>query len=460
MIHTRIKQVLGLALPMAWSRFIQMISWFLGMMMLSHLGKDVLAASALINAIQIAICISFMSMLFSTAVVAARLHGAGANNEIGQLLQQGLLLGSLLAVAMMLALYSVGPLLLWCGQAPELVKIVSEYFHVFAWNALPLMMMIMLQQLCYGIGQQRLVIYNNILSLIVFLPACYGFIYGGLGLTPCGVRGLAYGLILQCIVNTGGLLWCLAKQDIFKRYHFFIWHNHRNLDYIKQIYQIGWPMSVQFGGELLAFLVIMLLTGWLGPAALSATQIAQQVVLLFLVPLFAIAESAGIFVSQAIGAKQFDEVSIMGNACVILCIVVVSVVSLFFFIIPDQFTSMYIDIHNPLNHETVMSARYLFYLSAPMLLVDTLRNVYAGALRGFYDTRVPMCIGLISIWLMMLPCSFIFAFWCGWNVIGLRVGAVLGFAVGAGILCRRWIRKSTTCRSAGKSRPVPICRKP
>lgn len=439
------RRVLGLALPMAWSRFIQIAGWFIGMLMIAHLGKSVLAASALISTIQTTIILFFMSILFAVGVIAGRLQGEGKNAEVGVLLQQSLILGALLAAIMVVVFYFIDDLLALMGQPSELIEITEQYFRAYTWVALPLMFLVALQQLCYGILKQRLVIYNNMLSLFVFVPLSYALIYGKWGFPACGIKGLPYATFSQCIVNVITLTFCLFKSSNLGSYCFFKRHNHRGLSYFRQLFQVGWPMSVQFGGELMAFSVLTIFTGWISIAALSAAQITQQVVFLLLVPLFAVAESTGILVSQLIGAKQFDQIRSIGNVSVLLGSLIIGLLVLLFIFFPEQLTAFYIDVDNPANKKVVLLARWLFYLSAPMLFLETLRNLYSGALRGFYDTYAPMWIGLFAIWVVAVPLSYVFAFYLHWGVVGIRAATIIGFLFGAIVLWHRWLKKTKAC---------------
>lgn len=436
------RRVISLALPMAWSRFIQMAGWFLGSLMIAQLGSDVLAASALITTVQTTIILLFMSILFALAVISGRLYGEGKLFEIGNLFQHSLFLSLVLAAFMALAFYFVDKLLLLTGQSPELLFIVKTYFHTYTWVALPLIVLVAMQQLCYGILKQRLVIYNNLLSLAFFIPLTYALVFGRWGFPALGIKGLPYATFWQCVVNIITLGISLLKNKEVQQYALFKRHRYQGLHYIKQLFQVGWPMSVQFGGELIALSVLTIFTGWISVAALSALQITQQMIFLLLVPLFAVAESAGVLVSQLIGAKQFHEVRSMGNVCVFLGSCLIIVLSMSFIIFPKIITGMYINIHNPDNARVVELARWLFYLSIPMLFLETLRNLYSGALRGFYDTRVPMWVGLFSIWIIAIPLAYVLAFWVNWGVVGIRVGTIIGFLFGAAVLWRRWCLKT------------------
>ncbi|OGO91232.1 MAG: hypothetical protein A3F10_01995 [Coxiella sp. RIFCSPHIGHO2_12_FULL_42_15] len=430
--------VLSLALPMAWSRFIQMMGWFVGMLMVAHLGKEELAASALINATQITCCVIFMSLLFAIGVVAGRLFGEEKPYELGTLFQQSFIFSIIIGAVLSVVFYFIGDLLKLTGQSPQFTKISSEYFHVFAWVGIPLMLLVCVQQFCYGILKQHLVIVNNIFSLIILIPILYLFIFGKFGFPALKIRGLAVGIIIQSVINLISLLISLHYLPDVKKYRFFEWRQLKGVHYVRQLFQVGWPMSIQFGGELLAFFVMTLFTGWLGEAALSASQITFQVMLLFLIPLFAVAESAGILVSQAIGSRQWHVVERTGRVCIRIGLVAVLLLSILFFAIPNYLSAMYINIHDSANAQTVMLARWLFYLTALSLLGDTLRNLYVGALRGFYDTQYPMWLGLITLWLIAVPLSYVMGFSLEWGVIGIRMAAIIAFFIGALLLWMRW----------------------
>ena len=68
--HTR--TVLSLALPMAGTRLINMLTYFIGMALAGHLGINALAACALINSTYIFLFVVGMSVLFDVGVVISQ----------------------------------------------------------------------------------------------------------------------------------------------------------------------------------------------------------------------------------------------------------------------------------------------------------------------------------------------------------------------------------------------------
>ncbi len=442
-IKQHLRSILKLAAPMAGSRFIQMLTGFIGMLMLAHLGKNVLAASVLMNSSQITITVFFISILLSLGVVTGRLFGENKLDEIGALVQQGFLFGLILCVPMLIAYLYIGDVLLFFHQSPSLVKYVKEFFYGCAWMVVPMTLLVCLQQFCYGVLKQRVVITVNIICLLVFIPVAYLMIFGGLGMKGFGVKGYGIAVTIQMVLNVVLLVWIIYSAKEFHVYQIFKRHQHRGLKYIKQLLVIGWPMGAQFGGELLSFFVNTIFVGWLGERALAAAQITQQVMLLFIVPMFAVSESAGILVSQLVGEKRFIEVRRIGSLCVGIGLVFVSTLDLTMIFFPHLLSAMYINIHDAANAGTVSLASKLFILVAIMLLFDTVRNLSSGALRGLYDTQYSMWVSLGVMWLICVPVGYLLGFTVGWGVVGIRIGGIVGIILGAHLLWRRWKKKST-----------------
>src|SRR3990167_5877982 len=166
---TIVSRAIRLALPMAGSRLIQMLSGFIGMLMLARLGHQVLAASALMTSTMVTIMLMLISTLFSTSVVVGQTWGAGKRDEIGAIIQQGSVLALLLSVPAMIVFWYIADLLLWMGQLPALVRYVHEYFHALEWGVPAFMLLAALQQACYGMSRQRLVITLNFICLLIFV---------------------------------------------------------------------------------------------------------------------------------------------------------------------------------------------------------------------------------------------------------------------------------------------------
>jgi len=443
-------RTIRLALPMAGSRLIQVLSGFIGMLMLARLGHTVLAASALMTSTMISIMIILIALLFSLSVVVGQAWGAGKKYEIGAIVQQGMVLAIILSIPAMILYWYVDRFLLWTGQLPELIVYVRQYFHSLEWAVLPIMLQATLQQACYGMSKQRIVIILNSFCLLIFVAACYVLIYGKLGFKAYGVSGLSYAFTIQAWLNLILLLISFYVLPGLKPLKIFAKRNNKNWYYLRQLFQIGWPMSAQFGGELLSFSFIAIMVGWLGTKALAASQVTQQVLFLFLVPMFAVAESTSILVSQSVGAKQYHEVKHIANVSLKLTLAMVIGFGIIFTIFPTLLSSIYINTHDPANAALLHLTRILFVITAFTLVFDTWRNVSAGALRGLYDTRFAMWIGIIANWVLALPLGYVLAFPLHLGVIGFRLALAFALLLGAIAVYLWWRRKVSRLAHSNK----------
>lgn len=443
----QVKKTLSLSLPMAGSRFIQMLTGFIGMVMLAHLGRQVLAASALINSTMATCILIFISFVFAVSFTVGQLYGAKDYPAIGALVQQSLLLSLILSLCMMVVFWFADDIVKLFHQDPALVKYVRQYFHAMLWAAIPLMLQSCLQQFLYGILKQRLVIFVNLITLALGIPIAYVLIFGYFGFPGLGVSGLAYTFAFQCWLGFFIILGCCYWMPSLQKFKLFAWHSVERWAHFRQVLAVGWPMSLQFGGELMAFFVITMMVGWLGTNALAAVQVTQQWLFLVVVPIFAMSEAAGIFVGHAVGAKKYDQLNSIANANLLVALGLVLVVDVAFVSAPTFFASFYMNTHLAANAAILHLIRILFVILTLTLVLNSLRDMASGLLRGLYDTQFPMRVGLLIMWCLVLPLGYLMAFHFKMGVIGFKVGGNIGLFVGAWIVYRRWKNKVQACQA-------------
>lgn len=437
----QMKRVFQLSLPMAGSRFLQMLSGFIATMMVGHLGRTVLASCALIGATLSVFLLTFIAMVFSLSFIVGQSFGAKKYDEIGILVQEGMLLSFLLSIVMMIFCWYAADFLRLFRESPILLIYVRQYFHALMWGVTAIMLQSCLEQFCYGVLKQRLVIAINFLSMLLGIPLAYVLIFGKYGCPALGVTGLGLTFTIQAWFDFALLLFCCYRFSDFKKFELFKSRPHAGLVYLRKIFQIGWPMSLQFGGELGSFFVITIMIGWLGVNALAAVQVTQQWMYLIVVPVFAMSEAVAILVGQAVGAKEFAELKAIGNSSLILSLGLVLIFGIGFVSFPNFFASCYININHANNLGILHLIHVLFFVTAITLILSTVRDVVSGMLRGLFDTKFPMVVGLLVMWCMVLPIGYLFAFPLHFGVVGFRMGSNLAMLVGAAIVLWRWKMK-------------------
>lgn len=432
------KKLLALALPMSTVQFITMASNFLCMVMLAQLGHDVLAASALFFSTQMAVIGSGMSILFSLSVLIGHAYGAKEHLKIGNYVQQGWSLGLLISIPIILVFMNMDTILLAFKQSPVHAAIVQSYFSAYVWGVVPLMIAVCNQQLCYGTRKQSLVTITNLLCVVILIPTAYSLIYGKLGLPRLGVAGLGYALAIQNWFYFIFTTFCFYRFQDFKKFDLFRYRVHQDLKYLVKMFKMGWPISFQMGGEMLFFFLCATMIGWLGSYELAAYQVVNQYRFLIFIPIFAMSQACGVLVGHACGEKNFEEIKLLGKASILLTLIITSAIAIILVAFPTTLAGLYLNIHDSTNQEILHLVVILFVLAGFSQIVDGVRNVLTGSLRGILDTRYPMLIGLLSLWIIGLPLSYILAFPWHLGVIGVALGSTIGIFIGLMLLLHRW----------------------
>lgn len=435
-------RVLPLAWPMLTNQFIVVGSVFLSMIMLSHLGHAVLAASALIFSTQVSCMVLGMSILFSLSIFIGRAFGAGQHAEIGHYVRQGWLMAMVISIPVIIFFLNSGRILMACGQTVQNATLVQSYFYGYAWGAMPLFLSVVNQQFCFAIHRQKFVILTGVCGVIVLLFTANGMIFGHFGMPKLGVRGFGYAMAIQ---NWFSLLFMwirFHRNPAFKIFRLFSGSLRPEWKRLKQIFIVGWPICVQSGGEMTSFFVSAAMVGWLGQHALAAYQITVQYFSLIIIPMLAISMSSGILVGQAFGAKKFSEIHHIGYASVGLMLMVSVIIAVILLLLPRELISAYLNLHDPEMQETIHIAVILFALTAVFQIGDGVRNVLTGALRGLLDTRFPMYAGLATIWLVGIPLGYFFAFHLHFGAPGISLGSGIGMLIGMLIVWMRWRHRS------------------
>ncbi|MDO8955064.1 MAG: MATE family efflux transporter [Gammaproteobacteria bacterium] len=435
-------RIMALALPMTTVQFISASSTFFCMMMLAHLGHQVLAASALISASQMPVIMIGTSLLFVLSFLVGHAYGGKNYILIGSYIQQAWLYGLIVSIPMLFIFWNMGSILTFFHQPAPQVQLVTCFYKAFVWAVLPLVLLMSNQQLCYGTQHQKIAMLSSLLSVVVLVVSAYILIFGKFGAPALGVEGLGYAIAVQCWFGFSFTMLCFCRMEGFKKFELFNYRIHKNWHCLRQMLKVGWPVSVQIGGELLSFFATAIMVGWLGATELGAFQVVNQYILLVIIPIFALSQSVGVLVGQARGAKQFHEIKLIGTAAIKVTLAVTLVVAIVFLVFPRNLAALYLDASHSEGAQIMHLIIILFAIMAFARIFDAIRNVMTGALRGLFDTKYPMYVGLIVIWLIGIPLGYVLAFPLHLGLAGIATGSLIGMGIGAVLLLFRWHKLS------------------
>ncbi len=431
------KSVLNMTLPMFCTSVLNICKRFFGMIMIAYLGRDALAAGALITTIQTTLFVFIWAVMFSVGVVVARAYGAKEYKEVGSIWRQAYFLGFLLAIPASVLMWFVPDILHYCGQPTAVVNLTTPYFHVLTFSVLPSIWMITTNQFFVGIARPKTaMVWSSFnLPLTVFLG--YALIFGHFGMPRLGIVGFAYATSFVWWFSIITTMIYFVFSRYYKRFSLLAIGQSKSFYYARKLFQIGWPISIQNGAELLAWTFVTIMIGWFGAGALGAQQVVIQIMMISLMFGYVIAQASGVLIGHSIGRKEFHMTRAIVYAGVLLGGIILTTMGIIYLIIPKELIRIFVNIHDPHNAPIIHLAITLFAVQAFILIFDGARNIFTGALRGFHDTKVPMLVGIFSIWIIGLPLGYAMAFILHWGPVGFYLAQLFGVMIGAVILWRR-----------------------
>lgn len=439
-----IRSTLKLSLTLSFSRLLNMLTMFIGTMMISRLGHLVLASSALITLIQTITLVLGVAFLYAVGIQISRAVGKKKYRAVGAILHQGLILATALSVIVICILSSTGRILTLAHQPEAVVSINVDFFKFYLFSVPATFWMLAYQQFLLAVGRQYLVIMLSFFSTILTIFFSFIFIFGHFSMPKLGVEGLGVAYLIQSwLILISYLLICHCGK-LFTSYKLSYFKMRRNIRLLKGLIALGWPICLQTGNDLLSFSIITLMVGWLGVNALSAQQIVTQYFMLLVVPIFAIAQASSILVGRAYGAGSRVDAARYGNIALIigLCFGIFVILAFVFF--SGELIHLYLGNASYLTPGLFSLTKLILILTGFRLFFDIITQLRTGSLRGLLDSRYPMLVGVITTWLIGVPLSYILGFCFSLGLVGITIGGLVMLVLSAYFVYFRW--KNQTLR--------------
>lgn len=425
-----VKQISGIAIPIAVTRIINSANIFIGMLFIASLGTSALAAGAIVSSTYTAILLVGMGVLFSSSILMGQALGQKNIASIGPIVHNALTVAFLLGLCGAAIMFNVGPLLLSMGQDPEVASMAQHYFNYAAFGLCPCLGGGVLNQFVITIGKPKFAMLSILMTVPFNALLGYGLLFGKFGLPSFGMSGIAIAIATNFWLSFVIMLVYVSRNKAFAAYQLFKnWSVDRHL--LKSIFSLGWPISAQFAIELGAYAVAAMMMGLLSVDALAAQQIViQSSILAGIIP-FSLAQGASILISKQMGQKNLTGVKIITRHGLVLVGLVSAVIALLFLTCANGIIALYIQHDSTANEAQVAAlAKTLLSMFALTQLIDCLRNMLGSSLTGLQRSRLSMLASFVSCWLIALPGAYIAMFYFNLGPVGMPVGFQIGFLIG------------------------------
>ena len=424
-----IKALLRLAGPLIVNNLSIAGMQFADAVMAGQLGAESLAAVAVGGSVWFLGFTLALGTLMAISPIAARHHGAGDEALIGRYTRQGIYLGIVIAVPIMLfAQFLAAPMLETIGIDVAFRDTTIGYVKAITIGAPGMFIFLALRFTTEGIGVTKPIMYTSIFALVCNVFLNWVFMFGKLGAPAMGAVGcgLASGITMWIIALV--LLIYMMSSKIYEALHIFSRLAPLRPNVLKDIIWLGVPIAITITAEAGLFNAVSILMGTLGPEITAAHQIAINfAATMFMVPL-GLNSAITVRVGYALGQGDLNHARFAGVLGIVICAAFMMCSATFLLLFRDTVVGLYTS-----DVAVKGIATSLLLMAAIFQVADGIQIGAAGALRGYKDTRIPMAINIVAFWVLAFPLAYMAAvtyrmppnaIWAAF-VIGLSAAAIL-----------------------------------
>ncbi len=378
---------------------------FADAVMSGQLGPRALAAVAVGGSTWMIGFILCLGFLMALSPIIARHFGAGRFEIIGRYTRQGLWLGLIMGLSVLLAIQlSVDHLFEKVGIAEDIRQLTADYVKAVYWGLPAMVVFLVLRFTTEAIGVTRPVMYTSLFSLVSNVFLNYVLMFGKFGAPALGAVGCGIASAITMWLMTIGLAIYVFKSSRYEPLKIFSKVAPVRPGILKEILSLGWPIAITIGAEAGLFSAISILVGTLGVNIAAAHQIALNFAsTMFMVPL-ALSSAITVRVGHELGAGNPEAAKFAGVVGVSFCAGFMSCAAVLMLSFRDVVVHLYTT-----DMEVIRIAISLLLMAALFQVADGVQIGAAGVLRGYKDTRVPMVINTFAYWVIGFPCAYLAA---------------------------------------------------
>jgi Na+-driven multidrug efflux pump len=380
--------------------------------------------------------------MMSVSIRVSYYRGKKADDgSLMMILKSGIALGVLIAV--------VGSVIVWFGpqwlhlfhKNPDLIARTVSYFHISAGFLVVMAIGSAWMQFLSGMGKVVIGTWAALLRLPIAVASMYAFVFGHFGMPELKLGGIILGQCIGITVAIVVLVIYTAWQPFAKA---CFTKGEQCCSLVKEmaaLFKLGWPIGVQYGGELAAITISIYMIGAFGADALAAQQIVSQYSMMIIMITMGMSQAASILIARVHGERNLQQ----GHRIMSMTLVVMVIAFTGFALIAAFFghpiLSLFYNHNMASNTRLQVLAYHLLWVSILIMFFDALRNLFAFGLRSIGFPQSPMAIGLACLWFISLPCAYVFGYHVFYGVIALRLGFGIGFVLASAWLWVMWYRK-------------------
>ncbi|MCM3728331.1 MATE family efflux transporter [Neobacillus cucumis] len=405
--------LLAITWPIFVELLLQMIMGSTDTIMLSHISDDIVAAVGVANQLVFFCILIFSFTATGTAVLISQYLGAGLRVDVKKAaaisLSINLFIG--LIVSCLMIIFK-GPLLDLFHLKDHLASIGYEYLSVVGGTLFLQAILVTVSSILRANGFTREVMFVSISMNVIHVMSNSIVIYGLFGFPEMGVKGVAFSTAFSraSALAIGFILMYKRLPVTIKR------QDYLNFDWtiIKKILKVGIPAA----GEQISYntsqMAMTAITAMLGAAALSTRVYTWNIMSFIMLFGLALGQGTQILIGYRVGAGNYED----AYRQLYKSLKPSFVISIFISILIALFRKDLISLFTH-NKEIIETGSTLLLLCLILEPGRTLNLIGVNSLRATGDAAFTVKMGVLSMWGLAVPISYILGIHFGLGLAGV-----------------------------------------
>ena len=353
-------------------------------------GREALAAVGSSGALINLLVSILMGVAVGAGVVVSRYYGAKQYTEMRATIHTTIAFGLIAGAVMSVLGVAITPVILRWMQTPESVMASSVlYFRIYFAGVLTTVMYNIGSGIYRALGDSKRPLYFLIISTIINIVLDLLFV----AVFHMGIGGAAVATVVAQGLSMVLVFYKMMREDTVYRVSWREIRIHRR--FLRQIIAIGLPSGIQNGIVSLSNVVVQSNINSFGDIAMAGCGAYNKLDGFALLPAGSFSLALSTFVSQNIGAEQYDRAKKGAAFGLVAAMAISELAGVFIYFAAPQLVGFFNDDPEVIRYGVLMARNIVFAYA-----LVAYSNAMAGVLRGAGLSRVPMFV-MVGCWCVL-----------------------------------------------------------
>jgi putative MATE family efflux protein len=402
MLDIRYKTIIGVALPLMVSSFIQSIVLITDSAFISR--YDTLAFDAVGNGglVYITMYVTLLGLGDGAQILIARRIGQNKIKSISKIFSTSILILFIIALLLFVLLYFLMPEWIISYSKNETIAIYQgQYIKIRSFALFSSVLTLAIQAFYMAIGKTWVVLIASLIIALSNIVLDYALIFGNFSLPEMGLEGAAWASTIADGLGTLFLVLFTLFTSYKSEYQLFKRLKVSWLSF-KELLNIGTPLMLQGLTALATWTVFFIWIEQIGSFELTVSQNIRSLYMFAFVPIWGFAGTTKTYISQYMGRREFDIIPVIQRRIQLITVVLL----LFTFHGSILYPETLIRFVNPNELYVAKSAEILRFVSVSIFLYGFV-SVYFQTINGSGNTIFSMSVEMISVGMYLIT-AFVF----------------------------------------------------